>query len=231
MSEQPNQFDKTTFRSRLLMSRSTAALLVIDVQQKLMPLIKNHQRLAWNIRRLIRGADIMGVPTHCTEQYPKGLGSTIPEIADLLSQPEQKTLFSCRDCQSMVEQLQRNGCCQIAMCGIETHVCVQQTAFDFTAMGFDVWIPVDAVGTRYPIDSEMALRRMEQSGITLTTTESALFRCVLDLFGAERALLHLRASAYQRLWDATGVVGLGACQISTLYLSGTTEVEPCTRLS
>ena len=175
MSQQRHKSDESTFRSRLLMSRNTTALLVIDVQQKLMPLITDYHRITWNIQRLIRGAKILGVQMHCTEQYPKGLGPTIPEISELISADQEKLLFSCRDCSSIVQQLERKSCCQIAMCGIETHVCVQQTALDFTAMGFDVWVLVDAVGTRYPIDHDFALRRMEQSGIVLTTTESALF--------------------------------------------------------
>ncbi len=162
-------------RSPWMMSASTSALLVVDVQQKLVPLISGHQRLVWNARRLIDGAQILGVSTLCTEQYPQGLGNTVEVLAGRLSVDDQKTLFSCRHCRNVMSRLKGENRHQVLLCGIETHVCIQQTALDLVSMGLDVWVAVDAVGSRFPIDHDIALQRMEQSGVTLTTTESALF--------------------------------------------------------
>ncbi|MGI9518940.1 MAG: hydrolase [Pirellulaceae bacterium] len=167
-------------RSRALMSRRSAALLVIDVQEKLVPHIREHPTVVWNVRRLVDGATMLDVPVLCTEQYPRGLGHTIPLIADRVAIDDEKSLFSCRDCQKVLERLQQDDRDQVLLCGIETHVCVQQTALDLIAMGFDVWVAVDAVGTRYSLDHQTALRRMELAGVTLTTCESALFEWCED---------------------------------------------------
>ena len=173
----PNNVDtpSPSSRSRNLMSRDTAALLVVDIQEKLVPHIQNQASLVWNARRLIDGAAVLGIPMYCTEQYPKGLGSTIPILAERLTVNDEKSLFSCRDCQKVLEQLKEKNRHQILLCGIETHVCVQQTALDLLAMGFDVWLAVDAVGSRYAMDHQTALQRMQSAGVSLATTESALF--------------------------------------------------------
>jgi len=171
----PPEFPALSARSRQLMSRDTAAVLVIDVQEKLVPHIQGSGSILWNIRRLIDGASVLNVSTLCTEQYPKGLGTTVPMLADRVQVDDEKLLFSCRDCENVIERLRSEKRHQVLLCGIESHVCVQQTAFDLLAQGFDVWIAVDAVGSRYSLDHETALRRMQAAGVSLTTTESALF--------------------------------------------------------
>ncbi len=163
-------------RSPFLLNRYRSGLLVIDVQQKLMPLIEEHQRLAWNIGRLVQGAGILKITTSATEQYPQGLGPTIPKLRDQLPRPIlEKSMFSCRECASLAKSFHELGCEQIVIAGIETHVCVQQTALDFLSQGFQVFLPVDAVGARHDLDHRTAARRMESAGITLTTVESVLF--------------------------------------------------------
>ncbi len=162
-------------RSPLLMSRHDTALLIIDVQQKLLPHIQRHQMVAWNIRRLVDGARILGVPRLCTEQYPAGLGPTIADLRERLEVDDEKARFSCRDCKNVVRRLDESDIRKILLCGIESHVCVQQTALDFLAMGLDVWVAADAIGSRRSPDHQMALRRMESAGVTLTTSEAALF--------------------------------------------------------
>jgi nicotinamidase-related amidase len=157
------------------MSRHDTALLVVDVQEKLIPLIPGRERLVWNIRRLIDGAKILGLPVLATEQYPKGLGHTMPELAQRLGQIPEKLAFSCGACGEMFAGLPERGVHRVLLCGMETHVCVQQTAFDLTAEGFRVYLAVDAVAARFPIDHETAQRRMETAGVTLTTVETALF--------------------------------------------------------
>ncbi|MFV2066737.1 MAG: hydrolase [Pirellulales bacterium] len=162
-------------RSSELMSASDTAVLVIDVQEKLIRLIPEHQRLIWNVDRLLNGARLFGMPVLATQQYPRGLGETVPEIAGYFDQIPSKTSFSCRACPELFRGLFDRGVHRLLLAGIETHVCVLQTAFDLMAAGFQVFVAVDATGSRHRLDREVALRRLEASGAVLTTTESALF--------------------------------------------------------
>ncbi|HEX4130973.1 MAG TPA: hydrolase [Pirellulales bacterium] len=162
-------------RSPELMNTGDTALLVIDVQGKLVTLVPGHERLIWNIGRLLDGAKILGVPAAATEQYPKGLGPTTPTLAERLSDVRPKMMFSCGECGELFDAWEQQGISKLLLVGIETHVCVQQTALDLIAHGFRLYLAVDAIGARYEIDHHTALRRMESSGATLTTTEAALF--------------------------------------------------------
>jgi nicotinamidase-related amidase len=157
------------------MSATDTALLVVDVQGKLVTLVPGHERLVWNIGRLLDGAKILGVPFAATEQYPKGLGPTVPELATRLGGAEAKMAFSCGECGGLFRDWQERGISKVLVCGIEAHVCVQQTVLDLLAEGWRVYVAVDAVGARYAIDYRTALDRMNSSGATLTTTEAALF--------------------------------------------------------
>ncbi len=163
-------------RSPELMNRTDTALLVVDVQEKLITAIKGHQNVVFNVRRLIDGAKILGLPVEATEQYPKGLGHTVESLAERLDENiPAKLTFSCGGCPTVFEQLRAQGTNKILVCGIEAHVCVQQTVLDLLANGWRVFVAVDAVGSRFGLDYETALRRMESSGAVLTTTEAALF--------------------------------------------------------
>ncbi|MBI1899546.1 MAG: hydrolase [Planctomycetia bacterium] len=162
-------------RSPEMMSAGDTALVIVDMQVKLMPLIPGQRRIIFNARRLIDGAKILGVPVAGTEQYPQGLGKTTPELASLLGELPSKVAFSCGACGEIFERFSSQGIHRVLLAGIETHVCVQQTALDLLASGFRVYLAVDALGARYAVDHETALKRMESSGATLTTTESALF--------------------------------------------------------
>lgn len=163
-------------RSPELMSRDDSALVVVDVQEKLIGSIAGHERVVWNIGRLLDGAKILGVPAVATEQYPKGLGHTVGQLAQRLEgEIPDKVHFSCGACGQLFSDLSQRGIHNLLLCGIEAHVCVQQTALDLIAAGFRVFLAVDAVGSRFDLDKETALRRMETSGATLTTTEAALF--------------------------------------------------------
>jgi nicotinamidase-related amidase len=162
-------------RSPELMSADDTGLLVIDVQEKLIGLISGHERLVWNIRRLLDGAKILGVNAAATEQYPKGLGPTVPELAQRLPKIPDKLSFSCGACPEIFRQWDDRGISRVLVAGIEAHVCVQQTVLDLLASGRRVYLAVDAIGSRYEIDYQTALRRMESAGATLTTTEAALF--------------------------------------------------------
>lgn len=162
-------------RSPELMSPHDTGLLVVDVQGKLITLVPGHKRIIWNIRRLIDGAKALGVATGATEQYPQGLGPTVPELAAKLGVIPAKMAFSCGECGDVFRGWSKQGITKILVAGIETHVCVQQTAFDLMAHGFHVYLAVDALGSRFDVDYQTALRRMDSSGATLTTTEAALF--------------------------------------------------------
>lgn len=172
----PSMNDEPHFtRSPELMSRNDTALAVIDVQQKLISLIPGHGRIVWNIRRLIDGARLLGLPVLATEQYPQGLGGTVPELAQRLNAIPAKVGFSSCACDEFCAQLAAADTPKVLLAGIEAHVCVQQTALDLIANGYRVYIAVDALGSRDSTDYQTALRRMELSGVTLTTTEAALF--------------------------------------------------------
>jgi nicotinamidase-related amidase len=162
-------------RSLELMSRTDTALLVIDMQEKLVPAIPNSVRLIWNVTRLLEGAQLLGLPTWATEQYPAGLGRSVPEIQSRLTSVWEKRMFSGRECTELQSVAQAHSIRHLLLCGIETHVCVMQTALDLLAEGFRISLAVDAVGSRFTLDHEIALRRLEASGATLTTTETALF--------------------------------------------------------
>ena len=162
-------------RSLELMNIGDTGLLVVDMQGKLLTLIAGHERVIWNCRRLIDGAKLLGIPVCGTEQYPQGLGPTTAALAERIGPMPAKKLFSARECAELIYAWRDQGIFKVLVCGIEAHVCVQQTALDLLAHGFRVYLAVDAIGSRFEIDYQTALRRLESSGATLTTTEAALF--------------------------------------------------------
>jgi nicotinamidase-related amidase len=158
------------------MSAADTGLLVIDVQEKLLPLIRGADLLVKNIGFLIDGAKLLGLPVQATEQYPKGLGKTAAELAvKLPTAPPEKVAFSCCAIPAVVEGFRRQARPKLLLAGIEAHVCVLQTALDLLAQDFRVYIAADAVGSRYALDHEFALRRLEQAGCIITTSETAVF--------------------------------------------------------
>lgn len=162
-------------RNPELMSRSDTALLVIDVQDKLVRLVPDYADLVWNIRRLIDGARLLGVPVFGTEQYPQGLGPTTSQLAQKLGPLPAKQTFSCVGCEAFTQQLAASGKTKVLLVGIEAHVCVLQTALDLLAAGYRVYVAVDATGARHDLDLRVALERIRTCGGSLVTTEMALF--------------------------------------------------------
>jgi nicotinamidase-related amidase len=162
-------------RSPELMSRGDTALLVIDMQEKLVPAMADAARTTWNVRRLLDAARAVGLSIVGTEQYPKGLGPTLPELAERLGPVPAKRAFSCGACPEIFEKLRAVGVYKILIAGVEAHVCVAQTAFDLLADGWRVYVAVDAVSSRFELDCHTALNRMDAAGATLTTTEAAIF--------------------------------------------------------
>lgn len=157
------------------MSDGDTALLVIDVQERLMPKILNRESVIRNIAFLIDGARLLDMPVLATEQYPKGLGATVSELLPRLPERPEKVAFSSCAVPAVTETLRRKARPKVVLCGIETHVCVLQTALDLLANDFRVYIAADAVSSRYAVDHDYGLRRMERSGGVLVTSEMAVF--------------------------------------------------------
>ncbi len=157
------------------MSANDTALLVVDVQEKLIAVIDGREQVVFNVRRLVEGAGVLGLPAVATEQYPKGLGATVAEVAEKLGEIPSKLTFSCLGCPEIFEDLVTRGMRKLLVCGIEAHVCVQQTVLDLLSAGWQVYVAVDAVGSRKELDYRTALGRMASAGAVLTTTEAALF--------------------------------------------------------
>jgi nicotinamidase-related amidase len=162
-------------RSPELMNREDTALLVVDAQERLLAVIPDQARIVWNIRRLVDAARTLNVPLAATEQYPEKLGPIPPKLRKHLGDVPSKLRFSACACSKIFDRWRKDSRFRVLLCGIETHVCVMQTALDLAAAGFEPYVAVDAVGTRHTIDHETALRRMESAGVVLTTTEAAMF--------------------------------------------------------
>jgi nicotinamidase-related amidase len=153
------------------------ALVVIDIQGKLAQLMHQKEALFENAQKLIKGVQILEIPIIVTEQYPKGLGPTIPEIAALFPnfKPIPKVAFSCCGDEGFQRELLAVNRRQILICGIETHVCVYQTTVDLIASGHEVQVVADVVSSRTAENREIGLQRMWDEGAKITSTEMALF--------------------------------------------------------
>ncbi len=157
------------------LTRQDTILLVIDVQDRLRPHMNKKEDLVDNIKKLIKSFNIMGIPMILTEQYPKGLGKTIKEIKDELKNYEyiEKICFDCFDNGGFAKKIKAKN---LVICGIETHVCVLQTVLSALSRKFDTYVVADAVSSRKQFDYEIAIRRMENIGAKLTTTEMIIFQ-------------------------------------------------------
>jgi isochorismate hydrolase len=154
-----------------------SALLIIDIQERILPVISNHQRVVDNTTKLIKGFKVLNLPIYFTEQYPKGLGPTTRAILDQLVdiKPFDKMSFSCSGAEDLFQEFRKKNLSQIVVCGIESHVCVQQTVLDLIENGFQVNLAADAVSSRKEIDYNTSIDRMRHHGAEVTTTESILF--------------------------------------------------------
>jgi nicotinamidase-related amidase len=156
------------------LDRERAALVVVDVQEAFRKAVPSFADVAEASATLIRGAAAMDVPIHVTEQYPKGLGETVPEVADHLPDgvaPVEKVRFSAAE----ADGFDLGGRDQALVCGIETHVCVNQTVLDLLDAGVEVHVAADAVGSRTEENRSLGLHKAERAGAVLTSVETALF--------------------------------------------------------
>jgi nicotinamidase-related amidase len=159
-----------------MLNTDSTALIVIDIQVALTRVMHEKDRLIDKARRLVQGANALGLPIILTEQYPKGLGHTIPEIAELIEpEPVEKTAFSCCGEEAFVAAVEALGRRQLLLCGIETHVCVYQTARELAERGYEVEVVADAVSSRTIGNKLIGLDRIKAVGAKLTTVEMALF--------------------------------------------------------
>jgi nicotinamidase-related amidase len=151
------------------------ALLVVDLQEKLLAAMTDRDRVVGNALHLVRGARALHIPVWATEQYPKGLGPSVAELVELVPDRTSKTTFHCCAVPQFLEQLYGRKIRHVTLTGIEAHVCVAQTALELLNLGFRVQVPADGVASRHRVDWEFALRRLERAGAVVSTTESVLF--------------------------------------------------------
>lgn len=168
-----------------LLQKENTALIVIDVQERLMPVIHYSEQIFANVNRLIKGAEVLHIPLLVTEQYPKGLGNTckeieLPENTDTI----EKMCFSCMQSDEVLQQLKQLNLRSLILCGVESHICVFKTALEALEKGFEVHVVADAVSSRTPENKAIALERLRQSGVFIVSTEMVLFQ-LLDEAGTD----------------------------------------------
>jgi nicotinamidase-related amidase len=169
-----------------MLKKEDTILIIVDVQGKLAQLMYEREKLYLNLQKIIQGATILKLPIIWMEQYPRGLGPTIPEIVSLIPdlQPIPKMSFSCCGESHFMTKLNAIDRNQILISGIETHVCIHQTALDLIEMEYEVQIVSDAVSSRSKENKEIGLKKIAASGAKLTSVEMALFE-LLRIAGTE----------------------------------------------
>jgi nicotinamidase-related amidase len=152
-------------------------LVLIDIQTKLWNAMSDKEALSANTQKLLKALKVLEVPLIATEQNPRGLGPTLPELGTLLGtvRPLPKSCFSCLEDAGFKQALQEANRRQILICGIETHICVYQTALDLLSAGYEVQVVADCVSSREASNRDIALSRMQAEGAKLTTSEMAIY--------------------------------------------------------
>jgi nicotinamidase-related amidase len=152
-------------------------LAVVDIQERLLPAMHERERLLQNALRLVKGACVLNVPVLVTEQYPKGIGRTVSELAGAIPEfaPMEKTAFSCCGARDFLPSLASMKVRDVVLCGIEAHVCVCQTALDLLDQDFDVFVVEDAISSRTQENCRIGIERMRDAGAVIVSTEMILF--------------------------------------------------------
>lgn len=168
---------------KYFLDASKSYLLTIDVQARLMPAMQDNERVVKRCYRLAEGAKLFQLPGSYTEQYPKGLGETLPELKASLEEAGhpvfEKTRFTAA-LPEVLNHLKASTRQQVIICGAETHVCVYQTVRDLLAEGYQVVVAADAVSSRFPEDKAIALENFRAMGALVTTSENILFDWLQD---------------------------------------------------
>ena len=160
-----------------MLKTENVVLLIVDIQGNLAHAMHGKELLFKNVQKLIKGIQVLGIPIVWLEQNPQGLGPTIPEISDILAniQPISKMSFSCCQNDRFMQALKALNRKQVLVAGIETHICVYQTSVDLVNLGYEVQVVADAVSSRNLENKEIGLQKMRDSGVSLTSVETALF--------------------------------------------------------
>ncbi len=161
----------------MYLEQDATALVVVDVQGKLASLMHQRTQLYQHLGLCIQAADLLELPILWVEQYPQGLGPTVPEVRQWLGDrsPLVKNSFSCCGEPAFNQALEASGRRQIVLTGIEAHVCVYQTAVDLLARGYTVQVNQDAISSRHPDNRQLGLARMQAAGALITSSEMLLF--------------------------------------------------------
>jgi len=160
-----------------ILNADNTVLVLIDFQERLFPVMRDKEKLLRNVLKLIEGAKVLEIPVVLTEQYPKGLGATLPEIRELLPniEPIEKVCFNCCDEGAFGRALDSLKRKQVLIAGIEAHICVYQTAMALFRSGYEVQVVGDCVSSRDPENQRVSLLKMGVAGVSQTTMEMALF--------------------------------------------------------
>jgi nicotinamidase-related amidase len=160
-----------------VLNADSTVLVLIDFQERLFPVMHEKEKLLRNVLKLIQGAKVLEIPLVLTEQYPRGLGATLPEIKELLPdiEPIEKVCFNCCDEEAFGRALEALERKQVLVAGIETHICVYQTAVALLRSGYEVQVVADCVSSRDPENKRASLFKMGTAGVGITTVEMALF--------------------------------------------------------
>lgn len=164
-----------------MLTPDAAVLVIVDLQERLLPVIHEHEALVANLQRLVRGAQVLDLPILLTEQLPDKLGPTVDALRRLLPDHPAipKSCFSCGGSADFRAQLQELGRPVVLLAGVETHVCVYQTARDLLAADYEVQIVADAVGSRSLRNRDIALQRLRDEGAVWTSVEM----CLMEMLG------------------------------------------------
>ncbi len=159
------------------LNADNTVLVLIDFQERLFPVMHEKEKLLKSVLKLIQGAKVLEIPIILTEQYPRGLGPTLPEIKELLPdiEPIEKVCFNCCDEGAFGAALESSGRKQVLVAGIEAHICVYQTALALVRSDYEVQVVVDSVSSRDPANKRVSLFKMGAARISPTTVEMALF--------------------------------------------------------
>ena len=165
--------------------KEDTVLVAIDFQEKLLPAMQGAAEVEKNANILINGVKAFGIERIATTQYAKGLGQTVPEIAEALGECQiiDKSTFSCLGNEEFKSTLEATGKKSFIIACIESHICVEQTVLDLVAGGFDVFVAADAVDSRNVRNRDISIERMAAAGAVITSTESILY----DLLGGAKA--------------------------------------------
>lgn len=165
-----------------MINKSNTLAVFIDFQEKLLPAMCEKEAVKEKTLKLASGLKEMNIPFIVTQQYTKGLGNTVTDIANALGEfePVEKTCFGCMGNKDFAEKFENNKKLNVIVCGIEAHICVQQTVLQLLDAGYNVYIPIDCISSRNQADCLWSVARMEKAGAVITTYESILYELLGD---------------------------------------------------